>query len=202
MSKENVLTDQAVSGLAPDIVGSHATGSALDLRSTVLLDPSKLLLHGERDMRRRGSEINRVRPTVVADNSDGVELATFGRSLSDAGPVLDLESAPGSSGVSMRASTTREDENVTAASSAVPLIPPAERRRQRRKGLLCFATLCWSFFLIGWNDGSTGPLLPTIQRHYNVCMPNFRLTTAPINVQPLFPRLASRSSPCCSCRTR
>lgn len=183
MSKENVLTDQAVSGLArPDIVSSNATGSALDLRSTVLLDPSKLLLHGERDMRRRGSEINRVRPTVVADNSDSVELATFGaerRSLSDAVPVLDLESAPGSSGVSMRASTTREDENVTAASSAVPLIPPAERRRQRRKGLLCFATLCWSFFLIGWNDGSTGPLLPTIQRHYNVCTPSFRLIRVP-----------------------
>jgi fucose permease len=31
-----------------------------------------------------------------------------------------------------------------------------------------FFTLCWSMFLIGWSDGSTGPLLPRIQSVYHV----------------------------------
>ncbi|KAK0482205.1 MFS general substrate transporter [Armillaria novae-zelandiae] len=31
-----------------------------------------------------------------------------------------------------------------------------------------FAALCWSMFLAGWNDGTTGPLLPRIQEVYNV----------------------------------
>jgi hypothetical protein len=33
---------------------------------------------------------------------------------------------------------------------------------------LQFAALCWSLFLAGWNDGTTGPLLPRIQREYHV----------------------------------
>jgi hypothetical protein len=37
-----------------------------------------------------------------------------------------------------------------------------------------FLALCWSLFVIGWNDGSTGPLLPSIQNFYNVsCWPCF-----------------------------
>ncbi|KAI0032847.1 MFS general substrate transporter [Vararia minispora EC-137] len=31
-----------------------------------------------------------------------------------------------------------------------------------------FIALCWAFFVEGWNDGSTGPLLPTIQNYYHV----------------------------------
>ncbi|KAI0322837.1 MFS general substrate transporter [Amylostereum chailletii] len=31
-----------------------------------------------------------------------------------------------------------------------------------------FASLCWSLFLAGWNDGTTGPLLPRIQEVYHV----------------------------------
>lgn len=33
---------------------------------------------------------------------------------------------------------------------------------------LQYATLCWTVFLVGWNDGTTGPLLPRIQSNYNV----------------------------------
>ena len=35
-------------------------------------------------------------------------------------------------------------------------------------GHIHIATLCWTLFMEGWNDGSTGPLLPRIQRVYNV----------------------------------
>lgn len=31
-----------------------------------------------------------------------------------------------------------------------------------------FATMCWTLFLAGWNDGTTGPMLPRIQDHYHV----------------------------------
>ncbi|KAH9852210.1 MFS general substrate transporter [Lenzites betulinus] len=38
----------------------------------------------------------------------------------------------------------------------------------RRKANIQFATLCWSLFMAGWNDGTTGPLLPRIQSVYHV----------------------------------
>ncbi|KAI6043917.1 major facilitator superfamily domain-containing protein, partial [Pisolithus marmoratus] len=39
---------------------------------------------------------------------------------------------------------------------------------QRRRAHIQFATLCWTLYLAGWNDGTTGPLLPRIQQVYNV----------------------------------
>lgn len=39
--------------------------------------------------------------------------------------------------------------------------------------ILGFAAFFWSQFLDGWNDGTSGPLLPVIQRHYHVSYPNF-----------------------------
>lgn len=34
-----------------------------------------------------------------------------------------------------------------------------------------FLALCWSLFLMGWISGSTGPLLPSIQKSYDVSEP-------------------------------
>ncbi|OSC97784.1 MFS general substrate transporter [Trametes coccinea BRFM310] len=45
---------------------------------------------------------------------------------------------------------------------------PASTPTMRRKARLQFATLCWALFLAGWNDGTTGPLLPRIQAVYNI----------------------------------
>ncbi|KAF8911672.1 MFS general substrate transporter [Gymnopilus junonius] len=39
---------------------------------------------------------------------------------------------------------------------------------QKRIARYQFLSLCLSLFLIGWNDGSIGPLLHRIQEHYNV----------------------------------
>ncbi|TFY79852.1 hypothetical protein EWM64_g4162 [Hericium alpestre] len=44
--------------------------------------------------------------------------------------------------------------------------PPKDRRMLLAN--VQFAALCWSMFMAGWNDGSTGPLLPRIQSVYNV----------------------------------
>ncbi|KAH9852215.1 MFS general substrate transporter [Lenzites betulinus] len=38
----------------------------------------------------------------------------------------------------------------------------------RRKGWMQFATLCWSIYVAGWNDGTLGPLLPRLQEVYHV----------------------------------
>jgi fucose permease len=43
-----------------------------------------------------------------------------------------------------------------------------QTKAQRLRAHIQFATLCWTLCLAGWNDGSTGPLLPRIQKVYNV----------------------------------
>ncbi|KAI0350646.1 MFS general substrate transporter [Trametes cingulata] len=51
-----------------------------------------------------------------------------------------------------------------ASAKGVVASTPASRRLAR----LQYATLCWTLFLAGWNDGTTGPLLPRIQSVYHV----------------------------------
>jgi hypothetical protein len=64
-------------------------------------------------------------------------------------------------------STQRGDSE--GGPSSASQLPKEFRRRQN----IQFAALCWCLFLAGWNDGSTGPLLPRIQREYHVCLSNF-----------------------------
>ncbi|KDQ58458.1 hypothetical protein JAAARDRAFT_128981 [Jaapia argillacea MUCL 33604] len=45
---------------------------------------------------------------------------------------------------------------------------PREASNSHRKEYIQFAALCWSLYLEGWNDGSTGPLLPAIQNFYHI----------------------------------
>lgn len=57
----------------------------------------------------------------------------------------------------------------TASSDPVTVVPPSELPKTPKiRGRVQFAVLCWSLFLLGWNDGSTGPLLPRIQEVYHV----------------------------------
>jgi len=55
-----------------------------------------------------------------------------------------------------------------ADSQADPPSLSAPSKKQVKKARIQFLTLCWTLFLAGWNDGSTGPLLPRIQEVYNV----------------------------------
>ena len=170
LSDPQILASGSSSGHTPTASHSHATGSALDLRTSSLLDPAKMLLHGG-DMRRRGSDISRVRPVITADIPEEVELATLSRRRSadlaigqSVDPSFaDLESATGSKASIRQAAIGIEDVSVVDST-----LSPEERKRQKRRAIQCFFALCWSFFMCGWNDGSTGPLLPTIQAHYKV----------------------------------
>ncbi|TFK84381.1 MFS general substrate transporter [Polyporus arcularius HHB13444] len=54
-----------------------------------------------------------------------------------------------------------EDTDLT-----VPAISAAQKAVQARKRMINFAVLCFAIFINGWNDGTTGPLLPRIQSYY------------------------------------
>jgi hypothetical protein len=56
----------------------------------------------------------------------------------------------------------------TAPSNPVTVVSSASLKNQKFRGRIQFAVLCWSLFLLGWNDGCTGPLLPRIQEVYHV----------------------------------
>lgn len=149
----DALADSALN-LTQSSSALHAKGSALDLRTSSLLD-SGVISKGDR---------MRQRPGTTADAEEAVELATLNSRRSadrsaDGASLRTLESGAQAAG---RGSETPAVDAVPAA------VLPAERRKQERRALQCFAALCVSLFMCGWNDGSTGPLLPTIQDHYGV----------------------------------
>ena len=45
---------------------------------------------------------------------------------------------------------------------------PQTRSSLRFRERIQFFALCWTLFLAGWSDSSTGPLLPRIQNVYHV----------------------------------
>ncbi|CAE6524345.1 unnamed protein product [Rhizoctonia solani] len=60
-------------------------------------------------------------------------------------------------------------EKTLTNSASVSLRPeiPAWTMSTKKEWLAIMAC-CWCLFLAGWNDATTGPLLPTIQAHYGV----------------------------------
>ena len=61
----------------------------------------------------------------------------------------------------------------TAATSSVPLVSASQKAAYMRRSRLHLAALYFTLFLEGWNDGSTGPMLPTIQKYHNVIATRF-----------------------------
>ncbi|KAL5501375.1 hypothetical protein ACEPAH_8635 [Sanghuangporus vaninii] len=53
---------------------------------------------------------------------------------------------------------------ITAAPAALQDNP----KKQRRVELISFCALLWCIFMEGWNDGTNGPLIPTMQKYYNI----------------------------------
>ena len=62
------------------------------------------------------------------------------------------------------------DPNFLNDASATVVFAPS--RQQVKTAQIQFITLCWTLFLAGWNDSSTGPLLPRIQEVYHVSTPS------------------------------
>ena len=70
-------------------------------------------------------------------------------------------------------------------------------RRQRLVSRFQYGTLCITLFIIGWNDGSIGPLIPRMRQEYNVrgLSSHYRAETDS-RVAPS-PRLDTPSYPLC-----
>lgn len=65
--------------------------------------------------------------------------------------------------------TTTEAQDAEGSGAAAPE-SEVDPRLLNRKLQIHFATMCSALFLAGWNDGTTGPLLPRIQEVYHVCL--------------------------------
>lgn len=54
---------------------------------------------------------------------------------------------------------------------------------------LQYSSLCFTLFLAGWNDGTTGPLLPRMQEHYHVSTSRARAKSHPSEIFYLLDRI-------------
>ncbi|PPQ73193.1 hypothetical protein CVT26_014798 [Gymnopilus dilepis] len=62
-------------------------------------------------------------------------------------------------------STVQERLNQLDERNSLERVPVTSE--QKLVGRIQFLALCWTLFLEGWNDGSTGPLLPRLQNVYH-----------------------------------
>ncbi|KAL1740986.1 major facilitator superfamily domain-containing protein [Schizophyllum fasciatum] len=83
----------------------------------------------------------------------------------EAGVVPVLSSS--SSGVSLRdGAASREGGALNGALD--PSVPRKRTKKQILTERVHFFAACWALILAGWNDGTTGPLLPRIQQVYGL----------------------------------
>jgi len=62
--------------------------------------------------------------------------------------------------------TPPEEEKRSVANVDVDVSKTSKHPTLRAR--IQFLSLCWTLFLIGWSDASTGPLLPRLQSNYDV----------------------------------
>ncbi|CCL99205.1 uncharacterized protein FIBRA_01220 [Fibroporia radiculosa] len=145
-------------------VDTAASASSLDLPPVLV---------GDERMRRR-SELSRMKAPVV----EAIELAPLPSIEEQAHEQSSIDRATDISG-EPQGKISGEDLELAPPLSYVPsmikedassagVLSPAQRAKHRLIGWIQFAALCYFFFLEGWNDGSTGPLLPRIQRNYGI----------------------------------
>ncbi|OSD01410.1 MFS general substrate transporter [Trametes coccinea BRFM310] len=167
---KNLLRVLNESALDPS---ENASASSLDIPA---------MLTSER-MRRR-SDISRVRPldSFSAIQPEAIELPVINErgqgtstAMRDPGVTFREDAIPAASKggdpeivpsfpSSLAPSVLAQSET----DSVAPALSPSEKAVYRRKSLTHFLTLCFCVFCMGWNDGTTGPMLPRIQSHYHL----------------------------------
>jgi len=101
--------------------------------------------------------------------------------LDNSPSILRVDSS--TSGQMVKLKDDYEQARVQTLSELDPLICRVQHdveiptKKEARTARAQFLALCWSLFLIGWTDGSTGPLLPRIQIFYHVGHPPTPLTS-------------------------
>ena len=82
------------------------------------------------------------------------------------------------------------DKAVMAVDDVVSSLPNKEvdtrvvTKAMRRKGWIQFAAICWAIFVCGWNDGTTGPLIPRLREVYRVCGTLVAVSTCHLLTRP------------------
>ena len=77
---------------------------------------------------------------------------------------LPLQERPIGDPGSIELRSIEDKSSIREEPHALPITPRKARMNER----LQLAVLCWTMFLTGYNDGSTGALLPRIQEVYHV----------------------------------
>ena len=128
-------------------------------------------------------ELATVKPSVAGHNGASASGAAVrdsdsASSLREDGPVAqihirvaeDAKSKGGDPEVAESSLSERAPSFLTGddMTSPAPTVSAAQKAEYRRKSNLHFLALCWGVFGMGWNDGTTGPMLPRIQEHYHV----------------------------------
>lgn len=89
---------------------------------------------------------------------------------SDKGPEeLELPERTADPSVASSALDATAGQEVDPETMVDPSLPSTKLRER-----IQFFALCYAMFLLGWNDGTTGPLLPRIQEVYHVTDFSFR----------------------------
>ena len=83
-----------------------------------------------------------------------------------------MDATPLTPTVTLTITSSKDESNGTPASNNSINVPSASLKTQKIRGRIQLTALCWSFFLLGWNDSSTGPLLPRMTEAYQVGISN------------------------------
>jgi len=113
-------------------------------------------------------ELPELSPVSEYPGSISVPLTNRASTSLHPGPDISLWSTRDDLEVASQTPASVASTAADAMTSTLPLITASQRASYRRKSWLHLAPLYYCLFLEGWNDGSTGPMLPTIQRYYDV----------------------------------
>lgn len=70
--------------------------------------------------------------------------------------------------LSRRDSFANHAHQLVSRPSASLVLSSSSTHSQKRTSLTQFLVICWCIYVVGWHDGSNGPLLPRIQQEYQV----------------------------------
>ena len=187
---DSTSREEVLSALRSELIAADKSGlrgfneSALDVDHNSAVSLELPSVAGPLDRIRRRSELARVHPSSLAP-TEIIELPVLSPIADIAEPTY-AQSSSVATGVVFAAEdkfTQATDIEFTPSTSTsvapsvyitealindARTVTPKDKASRRLRGRIQFAAMCYSFFLEGWNDGTTGPLLPTIQRHYGV----------------------------------
>lgn len=107
-------------------------------------------------------------PEVVLNGGDAEGIELYSLTTGASGGQGTLSTVHATPVDPERGSMASQDPSAQALRESVTAQDLALEGIYRRKSLVHFLALCGCMFVNGWNDATTGPMLPRIQEKYNV----------------------------------